>query len=94
MIERRCRLGFALEAAARRRVGNSIRQEFDRDGTMQPGIERPIDDAHAAGTDGRLHLIDADHAAGHRRRADVAHGVGSDGERRDGEDVEGRGLVR
>ena len=98
VIERGGGLGFALEAAAAAGSATSSDRNLIATGRLQLGIERPIDDAHSAGTERRLHFVDADHAAGQRRRAQLAYGVRRDGECRDFEEVEpswdGPGAIR
>jgi hypothetical protein len=53
-------LRFALEAAARRRVGKFVGENLDGDRTIEMGIDRPIHDAHAAGADRGLQLVRPD----------------------------------
>ena len=72
VIERRGGLGFALEAAARGRVGELVGKKLDRDRPIEFGIERPIDHTHAAGAERRLHLVHAEPKAGQDRRRRLA----------------------
>ena len=48
MIERRSHLRLALKTAAGGGVGQVIRQELDRHGSVERGIRRPVHRAHAA----------------------------------------------
>ncbi len=49
MVQRRCGLGFTLEATERIGIGGEVlRNELERNGTMQPRIFGFVDDAHAA----------------------------------------------
>ena len=73
VIERRSRLGFTLEAAASGRVRERIGKNLDRDRSIQMGIERPIDDAHATGADRCLHLVYAEPSAAQHRICWLAH---------------------
>ena len=55
MLERRCELGFAQEAVVEALVEREIgRDELQRDGSLQPQVERAVDDAHPAAADLRL----------------------------------------
>ena len=60
MVQRRCELRFALEAAARRRVGDVSGQKLDRDRAIQLRVGRAIDGAHAAFAEQLLEPIHAD----------------------------------
>ena len=60
MIERRDRLRFALEAAARGRIGEIVGEKLDGNGPVEFGIERAVDHAHAAGAEWRLHDVHAE----------------------------------
>ena len=47
MIQRRHRLGLALETPSRGRVGPFISEEFDRGGTIELRVECAVHDPHA-----------------------------------------------
>ena len=52
MVERRQRLRFALEATQSFRIGGEgLRQNLQRDVTIEPGVASPIDLAHSAGAE-------------------------------------------
>jgi hypothetical protein len=53
-------LRFPLEPPASSGVRELVRKKFDRNGTIEIGIERPINHAHAAGAEPRLQLVHAD----------------------------------
>jgi hypothetical protein len=60
MIQRRGGLRFSLKPSARLRCGEFIEQKLDRDRAIETRVERTVDNAHAAGTDLRLHLVRAE----------------------------------
>ena len=61
LIQRRNRAGFALETLPRvGRVGEMLRQNFDRDGAIQASVARPIDLAHPACPERSGHLVRAE----------------------------------
>ncbi len=58
VIERGDGARFALEPREARRVGGERGgKHFDRDVATEPGVSRPIDFAHAAGTQGAQNLV-------------------------------------
>jgi len=69
MIERRCELRLALEALARRPVGDIGRQKLDRDSAIQLRINRAVNRAHAAFAEQLLESIHADR----RSRCEPVH---------------------
>ena len=72
MVERRQHLRFAVEARQSLRVvGEDVRENFDRDVTVQLRVARPIDLAHAAGPEGGQDFVRAEAGSGgqgHARR--------------------------
>ena len=65
MVQRRQRLGFALEARQPLGVvGEGLGQDLDRDVATQLGVGRAIDLAHAAGAEGGDNFIRAEAGAG------------------------------
>jgi len=50
MIERGGELRFTLKPAARGFVGDLVREDFDRDGSVEPGVSGAVDGAHSAAT--------------------------------------------
>ena len=64
MVQRGCRLRFALKTAASSSVGQVVGQELDGDRPIQLRVERAVDDAHAAGADWRHELVVPDALGG------------------------------
>ena len=78
MVERRCHSGFALETTVGSRAREMIGKKFDRDRSMELGVERPVHDAHAAGPKRPLNDVRADaKVAQHRGRGLAQHLSGS-----------------
>ena len=73
MIERRQRLGLALETRQPLGVaGNRRRQRLQRDVAAQRRVARPIDLAHPAGAEQGQHLVRSDAGADLNRHAGMA----------------------
>ncbi len=74
MVEGSERLGFARETCEPFDVAcEEIRQDFDRDVAIEPGIARPVHFAHSSGSEDREDLVRAETGAaaeGHRLAAD------------------------
>jgi len=63
MVQRRCRLGLLLEAAAGICVGQIPRENLDGDRAIELGIESAVNLAHAACAQQRNNLIGSECAA-------------------------------
>jgi hypothetical protein len=51
VIERRCHLRFALKSASRLWISEIIRKQFDRDGSLESGVQSAVNFAHSSRTD-------------------------------------------
>ena len=71
VVQRRERLGFALESGQPFEIApERVRQNFDRDVTVELGIARAIHLTHAAGAERRDNLERAEaHAGGQRHES-------------------------
>ena len=68
MVERRQHLRFAAEPRQPLRVvGEQVRQNFDRDVTVQLGVACPIDLTHAARPEGGTNFVRAEASSGRQR---------------------------
>ena len=67
MIQCRRGLRFLLKTAPRRLVGDLVGQEFDGDGTVEPGVARAEHLAHTTNTEAGLDLVGAKTSAGSYR---------------------------